>query len=103
MVNFALLQNVLHSASLALGLQRRGRPCLSAWVPANRFDRQRFGGAGNRALNGLTGLEAYLLDRVEPGATQQAQMALTMTGVQVGDTVTITGTVFTAASTIFSS
>lgn len=56
------------------------------------------GGAGNRALNGLTGLEAYLLDRVEPGATEQAAMNLTMTGVQIGDTVTINGTVFTAAA-----
>lgn len=42
------------------------------------------------------GLGAYLTDKVEPGGLEQATATITCVGVQVGDTVTIKGIVFTA-------
>lgn len=53
-------------------------------------------GTGVRtSVDFLTGLEAYLLDRVEPGATQQASGTVVMAlQPNVGDRVTIKGLIF---------
>ena len=46
----------------------------------------------------IHGIAAYLLDRVQPGGLLVAGCTVTCVGVQVGDTVTIKGVVFTAAA-----
>jgi hypothetical protein len=45
----------------------------------------------------LDGLEAYLLDRVDPGGLEQAAGTITiLAGLAAGDTITLNGVVFTA-------
>ena len=58
------------------------------------------GGIGTRAASGeLSGLEAYLLDRVEPGATEVATGTITFAAqANVGDRVVIKGIIFEAGA-----
>lgn len=48
------------------------------------------------AVDHLDGLEAFLLDRVEPGGLEQASGTLIFGNVAAADTITINGVVFTA-------
>lgn len=51
------------------------------------------------AVEYLDGLEAYLLDRVEPGGLEQATGSITIGGaLAAGNTITINGAVFTAVN-----
>jgi len=50
------------------------------------------------AVSHLDGLEAYLLDRVEPGGLEQAGGTLIFGAVVANDTVTINGVAFTAVA-----
>lgn len=84
------------------------QPNTSLAIPAFGAGQTRYvNRAKNDKINLLTdgtiaadavGLAAYLLDRVEIGGLLQATGTVTLTGVQVGDTLTIGGVVFTGVA-----